>query len=65
MSATLPHTSVVMSCYNEAKYIEKSIKSLIDDYCLKNCEIIAKNSTTTFLFPLYGLLFFFSQLSIN
>ena len=32
--------SVVMPCYNEEKYIKNSIESLIDDYFLKNCELI-------------------------
>lgn len=29
-----------MPCYNEEKYIADSLESLLDDYCLKNCEII-------------------------
>ena len=29
-----------MPCYNEEKYIANSLESLLDDYCLKNCEII-------------------------
>jgi succinoglycan biosynthesis protein ExoA len=40
MSGTHPSVSVIMPCYNEEKFIEKSIESLIDDYFLKNCEII-------------------------
>ena len=32
--------SVVMPCYNEEKFIKNSIESLIDDYFLKNCELI-------------------------
>jgi len=37
---TVPRISVVIPCYNEAKFIKKSIESLIDDYFLKNCEFI-------------------------
>jgi glycosyltransferase involved in cell wall biosynthesis len=29
-----------MPCYNEEKYIKKSVESLMNDYFLKNCEII-------------------------
>ena len=32
--------SVVMACYNEEKFIKKSIESLVDDYFLNNCELI-------------------------
>jgi succinoglycan biosynthesis protein ExoA len=40
MNNTIPRVSVVMPCYNEEKYIKKSVESLLDDYFLKNCEII-------------------------
>jgi len=40
MDCTSPSISVIMPCYNEAKYIAKSIESLLDDYSLKNCEIL-------------------------
>jgi len=40
MKRTHPAVSVIMPCYNEEKYIGKSLESLIDDYCLENCEII-------------------------
>jgi succinoglycan biosynthesis protein ExoA len=40
MNKIIPRVSVVMPCYNEEKYIKKSIESLIDEYFLKNCEII-------------------------
>ena len=40
MDRSSPSISVIMPCYNEAKYIEESIKSLLDDYSLKNCEIL-------------------------
>jgi glycosyltransferase involved in cell wall biosynthesis len=36
----IPRVSIVMPCYNEEKYIKKSVESLLDDYFLKNCEII-------------------------
>jgi succinoglycan biosynthesis protein ExoA len=40
MKSTPPSVSVIMPCYNEEKYIADSLESLLDDYCLKNCEII-------------------------
>lgn len=40
MKNTHPSVSVIMPCYNEEKYIADSLKSLLDEYCLKNCEII-------------------------
>lgn len=40
MKDFVPPVSVVMPCYNEEKYIKKSIESLVDDYFLKNCELI-------------------------
>ena len=40
MKDFFPRASVIMPCYNEEKFIKKSIESLIDDYFLKNCEII-------------------------
>ena len=40
MKDFVPQVSVVMPFYNEAKFIKKSIESLVDDYFLKNCEII-------------------------
>ena len=40
MKGFVPKVSVVMPCYNEEKFIGKSIQSLVDDYFLKNCELI-------------------------
>jgi succinoglycan biosynthesis protein ExoA len=40
MSSTRPTVSVLMPCHNEERYIAQALESLIDDYCLKNCEII-------------------------
>ncbi len=40
MKKFFPRVSVVMPCYNEEKFIKKSIESLVDDYFIKNCEII-------------------------
>jgi len=40
MKGFVPKVSVVMPCYNEGKFIKKSLESLVDDYFLKNCEII-------------------------
>jgi len=40
MNDAIPHVSVIMPSYNEEKFIEKSIKSLIDDYLIKNCELL-------------------------
>jgi len=40
MKNFVPRVSVVMPCYNEKKFIKDSIESLIDDYFLKNCELI-------------------------
>lgn len=40
MKDFVPRVSVVMPCYNEEKFIKRSIESLIDNYFLKNCEII-------------------------
>jgi len=40
MKSTPPSVSVIMPCYNEEKYIAQSLESLLDDYCLKNCEVI-------------------------
>ena len=40
MKDFVPRVSVVMPSYNEEKFIKKSIESLIDDYFLKNCELI-------------------------
>ncbi|NIM91396.1 MAG: glycosyltransferase [Candidatus Aminicenantes bacterium] len=40
MKKTHPLVSVIMPCYNEEKYIADSLQSLLDDFCLKNCEII-------------------------
>lgn len=32
--------SVIMACYNEEKFIKKSIESLADDYFLNSCELL-------------------------
>lgn len=40
MKGFVPKVSVVMPCYNEEKFVKKSIESLIDDYFLKYCELI-------------------------
>ncbi len=40
MKKFFPRVSVVMPCYNEQKFIKKSIESLVDDYFIKYCEII-------------------------
>ena len=40
MKDFFPRVSVVMPSYNEEKFISKAIESLVDDYFLKNCEII-------------------------
>jgi glycosyltransferase involved in cell wall biosynthesis len=40
MSERNPAVSVIMPCCNEEKYIAQALESLLDDYCLKNCEII-------------------------
>ena len=40
MKDFVPRVSVVMPCYNEAKFIKASIDSLVDGYFLKNCELI-------------------------
>ena len=40
MKDPVPTISIVMPCYNEAKFIKNSIESLIDKFFLKNCELI-------------------------
>lgn len=40
MNNNTPRVSVIMPCYNEEKHIKKSIESLVDEYFLKNCELI-------------------------
>ncbi len=40
MNNTVPRVSVIMPCYNEEKFIKKTIESLLDDYFTKNCELI-------------------------
>lgn len=35
-----PHVSIIMPCYNEEKYIAGAIESLLDEWVLKNCELI-------------------------
>jgi succinoglycan biosynthesis protein ExoA len=47
MKNSFPKVSVVMPCYNEEKFIKKSIESLIDDYFLKNCELIVADGMST------------------
>ena len=36
-----------MPCYNEEKFIENSIESLVDDFFLKNCELIIVDGMST------------------
>jgi glycosyltransferase involved in cell wall biosynthesis len=43
----IPRVSIVMPCYNEEKYIKKSVESLVNDYFLKNCEIIIVDGMST------------------
>lgn len=40
MKEIRPRVSVVMPCYNEEEYIGNAIESLVDDYFVKNCELI-------------------------
>jgi len=40
MKNPVPRVSVVMPSYNEEKFIAKAIESLVDDYFLKNCELL-------------------------
>jgi succinoglycan biosynthesis protein ExoA len=40
MKDFLPLVSAVMPSYNEEKFIKRSIESLIDDYFIKDCELI-------------------------
>ncbi len=40
MNNIIPRVSLVMPSYNEEKFIAKAIDSLVDDYFLKNCELI-------------------------
>ncbi len=40
MKGFVPKVSVVMPCYNEEKFIKKSLESLVDDSFLHNCEFI-------------------------
>ena len=40
MKGIAPKVSVVMPCYNEEKFIKKSIESFVNDYFLTNCELI-------------------------
>ena len=40
MKNPAPRVSVVMPSYNEEKFIAKAIESLVDNYFLKNCELI-------------------------
>ncbi len=47
MKDSVPKVSVVMPCYNEEKFIKKSIESLIDDYFIKNCELIVVDGMST------------------
>lgn len=47
MKSWAPLVSVVMPCYNEQKCIKESIESLVDDYFLKNCEIIIVDGMST------------------
>jgi len=47
MKDFFPRVSVVMPCYNEEKFIKKSIESLVDDYFLKNCELIVVDGMST------------------
>lgn len=47
MKDFLPLVSAVMPSYNEEKFIKKSIESLIDDYFLKNCELLIVDGMST------------------
>ena len=47
MKDFFPRISVVMPCYNEEKFIKKSIESLVDDYFLNNCELIIIDGMST------------------
>ena len=40
MKKSSPRVSVIMPSYNEEKFIRNSIKSLLDDYFIKNCELV-------------------------
>ncbi|MBA7693368.1 hypothetical protein ES703_101949 [subsurface metagenome] len=40
MKNPVPRASVVMPSYNEETFIAKAIESLVDDYFLKNCELL-------------------------
>lgn len=40
MKNPVPRVSVVMPSYNEETFIAKAIESLVDDYFLKNCELL-------------------------
>jgi len=40
MKNPVSRVSVVMPSYNEEKFIAKAIESLVDDYFLKNCELL-------------------------
>lgn len=47
MNNISPRVSVVMPCYNEEKFIKRAIESLIDDYFLKECELIVVDGIST------------------
>jgi succinoglycan biosynthesis protein ExoA len=47
MKESFPKVSVVMPCYNEEKFIKKSIESLVDEYFLKDCELIVVDGMST------------------
>jgi len=42
-----PLITVVIPCFNEALFIEKTIRSLIDDYVLANSEILIADANST------------------
>jgi glycosyltransferase involved in cell wall biosynthesis len=47
MKDFVPRVSVIMPCYNEEKFIENSITSIIDDFFLKNCELIVTDGMSS------------------
>lgn len=47
MKDFFPRVSVVMPCYNEERFIKKSIENLADGYFQKNCELVIVDGMST------------------
>lgn len=42
-----PLVTVVMPCLNEEAYIEKALRSLLDDWAIRNCEVLVVDGGST------------------